>query len=133
MEIADALAFVAQNHQAVLSTRRRNGDPQMSPISAGVVDGAVVISSRAMLAKVLNLARDPRASLLAHTDQFFGPWVQLDGNAEVVRLPEALDLLVETYRSIGGEHPDWDDYRAAMVRDERVVIRLIPENVSGQL
>ncbi len=133
MEIAQALEFVAANHQAVLSTHRQNGEPQMSPVSAGVIDGAVVVSSRAPLAKVRNLERDPRASILVFTGNFFGPWVQLDGRVEIVRQPEALDLLDEVFRVIQGEHPDWADYRAAMIRDQRVVLRLRPDRVAGQL
>jgi PPOX class probable F420-dependent enzyme len=74
--------------------------------------------------KTRNLRRDPRAALCVLNDGWFGDWIQVSGNAEVIALPDAMDLLVETYRSIAGEHPDWDDYRAAMVRDQRVIVRV---------
>lgn len=106
---------------------------QMSPVNAGVLDGAVVISTRAMLAKVANLRRDPAASVLVFTDGFYGSWVQMDGTAQIVDQPEALPLLDEVYRVISGEHPDWADYRAAMIRDRRVVLRIRPDRASGEL
>jgi PPOX class probable F420-dependent enzyme len=124
VEISDALEFVRRNDRTVLATRRRDGSVQLSPVNAGVVDGAVCISSQAPRAKVRNLRRDPTVSLLVLNDGFYGAWVQIDGRAEIVDQPAALDLLVDTYRAIRGEHPDWDDYRAAMIRDERVVIRV---------
>ena len=135
MDAAAGLEFLATHHKVVLATRRADGGTQMSPVNAGVVDGTVVISSRAMLAKVANLRRRPEASVLVLSDVFYGQWVQLDGPAEIVDQSAAgtLDLLVEVYRSISGEHPDWDDYRAAMVRDERVVIRIRPQRASGVL
>ncbi|MDN5794540.1 MAG: PPOX class F420-dependent oxidoreductase [Intrasporangium sp.] len=132
---AEALEFITHNSHAVLATRRRDGSLQMSPLNAGVIDGAVVISSRAMLAKVRNIRRSPEVSLLVLNDQFYGQWVQVDGTAEVIdqSRPGTLDLLVEVYRAIAGEHPDWDEYREAMVQDERVVIRIMPERASGRL
>jgi PPOX class probable F420-dependent enzyme len=133
MEISQALEFVGRHHRAVLSTRRKDGGVQMSPVNAGVLDAAVVISSRAMLAKVANLRRDRAASVLVFTDGFYGSWVQVDGTAQIVDQPEALPLLDEVYRAISGEHPDWADYRAAMIRDRRVVLRIRPERASGQV
>ena len=133
MEIADALEFVSRNDRTVLATRRRDGSLQMSPVNSGVIDGRVVISSRDGLAKVANLRRDPTVSLLVFSDAFFGSWVQLDGRAEIVDQPEALDLLDEVYRVIAGEHPDWADYRRAMIADRRVVIRITPDRASGRL
>jgi PPOX class probable F420-dependent enzyme len=98
-------------------------------------DGRVIISTREPAMKVRNIRRDPRISLVAFTDAFFGPWIQVEGTAEIVELPEALELLVDYYRRATGEHPDWDDYRAAMVRDQRVLVRFEIEragpNVSG--
>ena len=126
MELRDAIDFVRTHDRTVLSTRRRDGSPQMSAVNAGVVDGLICISSRTMMAKVRNIRRDPAVSLLVLKEQFYGGWVQLDGTAEIVDQPAALDLLERTYRAIRGEHPDWDDYRAAMIRDERVVIRVTP-------
>ena len=105
----------------------------MSPVNSGLVDGAVCISSRAPLAKVRNIRRDPEVSVLILSSEFFGSWVQIDGRAEIIDQPAALDLLETVYRTIAGEHPNWDEYRQAMVRDERVVIRIVPERASGQV
>jgi len=97
----------------------------MSPVVAAVDDnGLVLISTRETAIKAKNLARDPRASLCALNDRFFGEWVQAEGNAELIHLPEALPLLEDYYRRISGEHPDWDDYRAAMHREKRLIIRI---------
>lgn len=122
---AEARDFLRHNHRAVLVTRRRDGRPQTSPVLA-VVDGGgrVLVSTRETAMKVKNLERDPQASLCVMSDSFFGPWVQIDGEAEIVRGPEALDLLVDYYRRVSGEHPDWDEYRAAMEKERRVVLRL---------
>jgi PPOX class probable F420-dependent enzyme len=133
MDLSAALAFLSGNSRIVLATRRADGSLQMSPVNAGVIDGAVVISSRAMLAKVHNLRRDPRASLVVLTERFYGAWVQIDGTADIVDQPDALPLLDDVYRAIAGEHPDWDEYRAAMIADRRVVIRIRPERASGAL
>ena len=86
--------------------------------------GRVLISTRQTAIKTRNLRRDPRASLCALTDAFFGEWVQAEGDAEIISLPDAMELLVEYYRLIAGEHPDWDDYRAAMEREQRVILRV---------
>jgi PPOX class probable F420-dependent enzyme len=126
VEIIEALEFVRQHDRTVLATRRKDGGPQLSPVNAGVVDGLVCISSQVPRAKVRNIRRDPAVSLLFLNEAFYGAWIQIDGTAEIVDQPEALDLLVDVFRSIRGEHPDWDDYRAAMIRDERVVIRVTP-------
>ncbi len=108
----------------------------MSPVAAGTDhDGKIVVSSRETAMKVKNLRRDPRASVCVTNDAFYGAWVQVDGPAEVVSLPDAIDGLVAYYRQVAGEHPDWDDYRAAMQREQRVLIRITPEragpNISG--
>jgi PPOX class probable F420-dependent enzyme len=125
VEIERAVEFIRTRHRAVLATRRSDGSPQLSPVSAGVDDdGRILISTREPAIKVRNLARDPRASLCVMSDGFFGEWVQADGTAEIVRLPEAMDLLVDYYRRISGEHPDWAEYRSAMVRDKRVIVRI---------
>ena len=136
MDIDQARQFVREHHNAVLSTRRRDGSPQMSPVTVGLDDaGRIVISSRETAIKVKNLRRDPATSLCVLSDAFYGQWVQIDGTAEIVQLPEAMELLVDYYRSLRGEHPDWDDYRAAMERDRRVVLRVTIEragpDVSG--
>ena len=125
MDRQQALSFVAANHRAVMATTRADGRPQLSPITVGVDDGGhVVVSTRETAMKLKNVERDPFVSLCVLNDGFFGEWVQVEGTAEIVRLPEAMDLLVDYYRRISGEHPDWDDYRAAMVRDRRVILRI---------
>src|SRR5687767_14775456 len=125
MDIGEARQFLSEHHMSVLSTTRRDGRPQMSPVAHAVDDqGRVCISSREPAIKVRNLLRDPRASLMAGTDGLRPPWVQIDGTAEVVHLPDAMDVLVSTYRQVAGEHPDWDDFRAAMERERRVIIRI---------
>ena len=128
MEIDQALDFVTANHRGILLTHRSDGGPQMSPIVAGVdTDGYVVVSSRETAYKVKNLRRDPRASVCMFTDGFYGEWVQIDGVARIVSLPEAMDALIDYYRLLSGEHPDWDEYRAAMREERRVLIRISPE------
>jgi len=99
--------------------------PQLSPVACAVDDESrVLISTRETAVKAKNLRRRPHASLCVFTDAFFGEWVQVEGDAEVISLPDAMDLLVDYYRRVSGEHPDWDDYRAAMVRDRRVIVRI---------
>ncbi|MGI8417288.1 MAG: PPOX class F420-dependent oxidoreductase [Nakamurella sp.] len=135
VSVEQALEFIAGNSRTVLVTRRRDGSLQLSPVNSGVLGGAVVISSRLPLAKVKNLQRDATATVLVMTEQFYGDWVQVDGTVEIVdqTQPGTVDLLVDVYRAISGEHPNWDEYRAAMVTDERVVIRIHPERATGQL
>jgi PPOX class probable F420-dependent enzyme len=100
----------------------------MSPIACAVDgDSRILISSRETAVKVKNLRRDARATLCLLNDGFFGAWAQVEGPAEIVSLPAAMDGLVEYYRSISGEHPDWDDYRSAMERENRCLIRITPE------
>jgi PPOX class probable F420-dependent enzyme len=120
-----AADFLRAHHRAVLATSRSDGMPQLSPVTCAVDDeGRVLISTRETAVKTKNLRHRPRASLCVFTDTFFGEWVQVEGNAEVISLPGAMDLLVEYYRRVSGEHPDWDDYRAAMIRDRRVIVRI---------
>jgi PPOX class probable F420-dependent enzyme len=121
----DARAFVASNHRAVLITRRPNGRLQSSPVLVGVDgEGKLVISTREVTYKTRNLRRDPTAVLCVFSDGFFGRWMQIEGTAEVVSLPEAMDGLVDYYRRISGEHPDWEDYRRAMQQQQRVLVRV---------
>ena len=131
MEISEAVEFVRHNHRGVLAVARADGKPQMSPVSGSVDrDGLVVVSSRQTAYKVRSLLARPYAAYCGFADQFFGqPWVQIEGPARIVPLPEAMERLVDYYRSISGEHPDWDDYRAAMERDQRVLIAITPERV----
>jgi PPOX class probable F420-dependent enzyme len=125
VDIGRAVSFIAGNPRAVLATTRSDGRPQLSPVVAAVdADGRVLISTRETAIKAKNLTRDPRASLCAINDGFFGEWVQAEGNAELIHLPEALPLLEDYYRRISGEHPDWEDYRAAMRRDKRLIVRI---------
>jgi PPOX class probable F420-dependent enzyme len=120
-----AADFLRAHHRAVLATSRSDGMPQLSPVACTVDDeGLVLISTRETAVKTKNLRHRPRASLCVFTDTFFGEWVQVEGDAEVISLPDAMDLLVEYYRRVSGEHPDWDDYRAAMIRDRRVIVRI---------
>lgn len=126
--IARAREFLSSHHHAVLATTRADGRPQLSPVIVAVDDeGRVLISTREGAVKVRNLRRDPHASLAAFPDGFYGDWVQVEGTAEIVELPDALDLLVDYYRRAAGEHPDWDGYRAAMVEQRRVVLRFAIE------
>jgi PPOX class probable F420-dependent enzyme len=136
MDAAEVQQFLRSNHHAVMATFRRDGRPAMSPVTVGLDgEGRVMVSTRETAMKVKHLRRDPRVSISAFTDRFYGDWVQAEGTAEIVELPEAMDLLVDYYRSISGEHPDWDDYRAAMQREQRVVVRFAIEragpNVQG--
>jgi PPOX class probable F420-dependent enzyme len=125
VDIGQAAGFLRAHHRAVLATSRSDGMPQLSPVTCTVDDeGRVLISTRETAVKTKNLQHRPRASLCVFTDTFFGEWVQVEGDAELISLPDAMDLLVEYYRRVSGEHPDWDDYRAAMIRDRRVIVRI---------
>ena len=125
MEITEALEFVRGHSHTVLTTLRKDGTPQMSPVDVAVdEDGLVVISSRETAYKTRNLRRDPRAWLCVLSDEFYGQWVQLEGTVEVQSLPDAMEPLVDYYRRLSGEHPDWEDYRAAMVRDQRCLLKV---------
>jgi PPOX class probable F420-dependent enzyme len=125
----DAREFVTTNHRAVLVTRRSSQGPgvtlQTSPVTVGVDgDGRVVISSRETAYKVRNLRRNPAATLCVVTDAWFVDWMQIDGSAEIISLPDAMEGLIDYYQRIAGEHPDWDDYRRAMEHEQRVLIRV---------
>lgn len=125
MDLEDARAYVRAHHRAVLATLRRDGGPQLSPVAATVDEGGrVVVSSRETAIKTKNLRRDPRAWLCVFPDKFFGRWVQVEGAVTILALPEAMEPLVEYYRSTVGEHDDWDDYRAAMERERRVLLQI---------
>jgi PPOX class probable F420-dependent enzyme len=125
MDLDEARDVLRTQHHAVLATRRPDGQPQMTPISVTIDDeGYAVISSRETAFKVKNVRRDPAVWLCSLPDTFYGRWIQVEGSAEIVSLPDAMDGLVSYYRSISGEHPDWDDYRAAMVNEQRCLIRI---------
>ena len=126
MDLDEARAFIREHHNAVLATRRRDGAPQMSIIACNVdADGKVVVSTRETAVKAKNVRRDPRVSVLVLPDNgVYGRWIQVDGTASVLSLPDAMEQLVDYYRTTAGEHPDWDDYRAAMERERRVLLRI---------
>lgn len=134
MQPDEARDFITSNHRAVLATRRRDGNPQLSPVTCGVdAAGRVIISTRETAIKTKNLRRDPHAALCVFSDGFFGRWVQVEGSAEVVPLPGAMEPLVDYYRLVSGEHPDWDDYRAAMARERRVIVRMTIERAGPDI
>ncbi len=121
----DVVEFIRHNHHAVLATHRRDGTVQLSPVAATVdAAGRVVVSSWETAVKTRHLRRDPRASLCVMNDRFFGEWHAVEGSVEVLSLPDAMEPLVDYYRAVAGEHPDWADYRAAMEREQRVLLRL---------
>lgn len=124
MDIVGAQEFIRQNPRGVMATFRRDGRPALSPVLLALdADGRVVVSTRETAQKVKHLRRDPRVAISVLTERFFGDWIQVEGHAELVSLPAAMDLLVEYYRTLSGEHPDWAEYRSAMVRDQRVIVR----------
>ncbi|MGX7827287.1 PPOX class F420-dependent oxidoreductase [Actinokineospora sp. 24-640] len=121
----ELLRFLRGRSRCVLITRRADGSPQVSPVAAGVdAAGRLVVSTYPERAKAHNARRDGAVSACVLSDEWDGPYVQVDGRAEVLGLPEALEPLVEYYRSISGEHPDWDEYRAAMTRQGKCLIRV---------
>ncbi|MCL2583112.1 MAG: PPOX class F420-dependent oxidoreductase [Streptosporangiales bacterium] len=125
MDTDQALDYIRANHKAVLATLKKDGTPALSPMTVGVdAGGHVVISTRQTAYKVRHIRRDPRVWLCVLPEGFFGDWVQIEGRAEIVDLPRAMDGLIDYYRSISGEHPDWDDYRAAMEREQRCLLRI---------
>ncbi|MET8653599.1 PPOX class F420-dependent oxidoreductase [Nocardia aurea] len=122
---AELLEFLRPRHRAVLETKRADGSPQLSPVTCGVdADGRLVISTYPTRAKTRNIRRDPRVSLCVLSDEWNDAYVQVDGRAEVLDMPEALDGLVDYFRCISGEHPDWAEYREAMVRQNKSLIRV---------
>ena len=125
MDLDQARQVIREQHRAVLATIRTDGTPQMSPVLVALDDeGRVLVSTREAALKVRNLRRDPRLWLCVLPDGFFGRWIQVEGSAEIVSLPDAMDGLVDYYRRISGEHENWDDYREAMQRERRVLLRV---------
>jgi PPOX class probable F420-dependent enzyme len=125
MTTDEVLGFMSGNHRAVLATTRSDGQPQLSPVVCGVdADGKVVISTRQTAMKTQNLRRRPRAWLCVLSEAFFGNWVQVEGDVEIVELPDAMAGLEDYYRQLSGEHPDWAEYRASMEREQRVLLRI---------
>jgi len=126
VDLADLMDFAATRHQMVLVTTRSDGSAQLSPVTAGVDEGRIVIATYPERAKVHNLRRSPEATVLVLSDEWNGPWVQVDGGAEVLDAPESVEPLVGYFRAVSGEHPDWNDYRQAMVRQAKSLIRITP-------
>lgn len=127
VSLAALLDFVRPRHRMLLATTRLDGRPQMSPVSGGVDDdGRLVISSYPSRAKTRNAERDPQTSVLVLSDEWDGAWVQIDGDAEILHMPDAADGLVDYYRCIAGEHSDWAEYRAAMALQDKSLIRITP-------
>ncbi len=125
VDLPELLDFVRPRHHMLLVTTRRDGRPQVSPVSGGVDDaGRLVISTYPGRAKTVNAERDPAVSVCVLSDEWNGAWVQVDGIAEVLHMPDAEDALVEYYRCIAGEHPDWAEYRAAMRLQDKSLIRI---------
>jgi len=126
--VDELLDFVRPRHHAIVITTRRDGRPQASPVTCGVDDeGRIVIATYPERAKTRNARRDPEhVSVLFLSDDFGGPWVQVDGTAEVLDIPAAVEPLVGYFRAISGEHPDWDDYREAMVAQGKSLLRVSP-------
>jgi PPOX class probable F420-dependent enzyme len=123
----ELLDFISPRHHAIVITTRADGTPQASPVTCGVDDGKIVVATYPERAKTRNVRRNPQVTVLVLSDDFGGPWVQVDGTAEVLDVPEATGPLVGYFRAISGEHPDWDEYRAAMVRQGKSLLRITPE------
>ena len=124
----ELLDFIRPRHHAIVMTTRKDGRPQASPVTCGVDEaGRIVIATYPERAKTANARRDPRVSVMFLSDDFGGAWVQVDGTAEVLDVPHAVEPLVDYFRSISGEHPDWDEYRAAMVKQGKSLLRVTPE------
>lgn len=125
VERAELVEFLRTRHRGVLVTSRSDGRPQLSPVTCGIdPEGRIVVSTYPTRAKVGNARRDPRVSICVLSDDWNGPYVQIDGRAEVLDMPEALDGLVEYFRAISGEHPDWAEYREAMARQNKSLLRI---------
>jgi PPOX class probable F420-dependent enzyme len=125
VDVDEGRDFLREHSRAVMATYRQDGSVQMSPVITTVdEDGHAIVSTRETAVKVANLRRDPRTHLCVFTDRFFGPWVRIDGTAEIVGLPDAMELLIDYYRRVAAEHEDWDDYRDAMREEQRVLVRI---------
>ena len=131
MDSGEVIRFLESHHRGVMTTLRLDGRPQLSPVLCATDSaGRVVVSTREGSAKVKNLRRDPWVGVCVLSDTFFGRWVQVEGQADIVELPEAMEPLVDYYRRISGEHDDWDDYRRAMRSEGRALVRFAISRVS---
>jgi PPOX class probable F420-dependent enzyme len=134
VDIARAVSFLSSHPRAVLATTRSDGRPQLSPVVVAVDDESrALISTRETAVKAKNLARDPRAYLCVLSDAFFGEWIQAEGSAELIHLPDAMPILEYYYRKLSGEHPDWDDYRQSMQRERRLIARITIHNAGPDI
>jgi PPOX class probable F420-dependent enzyme len=126
--LPELLDFIRPRHRMLLTTFRADGSLQSSPVTGGVDrQGRLVIASYPQRAKSANIRRTPKASVVVLSDEFNGAYVQIDGDAEVIDVPEAVEPLVDYYRAIAAEHPDWDEYRSAMLTQRKCLIRVTPQ------
>jgi PPOX class probable F420-dependent enzyme len=124
MDVEQARDFARSNGRAVMATYRRDGSAQLTPVVVAVADdGRLAVSTSEDTAKARNVRRDPRVAVCLLTERFYGVSAQVTGTASILSLPEAMEPLVEYYRRAAGkEHPDWDEYREAMIRDRRCLL-----------
>jgi PPOX class probable F420-dependent enzyme len=134
MEIAEAQDFLKHNHQGVLVARKRDGSLQMTLVSPVIgADGKVIITARDTTYKVKNITRNPQISLLVYGEKFNGSnYIQIDGKAEVIRHPQAMDIVLDWHRQIRGEPKSWDEIRQKTLAEGRIVIRVTIEKVGPQ-
>ena len=134
MEIADAQKFIKDNHRACIAVRQKDGWPQMTLVTPGIdAAGRVILTSRGTTYKVKHLRRDPKVSMLIFGEQFSGSkFVQIHGSAEIVDLPQAMDGLIDWYKTVRGEHKNWEDYKKQVTDEKRVLIRINIEKVGPQ-
>jgi PPOX class probable F420-dependent enzyme len=128
MDLESAREFMLEHHRAVLATRRGERVQQTPVLTTIDGEGRAIISSRETAFKVKNLRADPWAQLCVLTERFFGQWIYVEGSAEIVSLPEAMDPLIDYYKRFPGENPDWDEYRERMREEQRVLIRITLEH-----
>jgi len=125
----ELVEFLRTRHKGIIVTRRSDGGDQTSPVTVGIdADGRLLVSTYPERAKVANIRKDPRVAMCMLSDDFEGPWVHVEGTAEILDMPDALDPLVEYFRSISGEHPDWEEYEEAMAKESKTLIRLTVEH-----
>ncbi len=134
MEISEAREFLKNHHRGCLVTRKKNGSLQMTLVSPGLdVGGGAIITARDRTYKIKNIKRNPQISLLVFGDEFHGSnYIQIDGKAEIVPHPEAMDIVLNWYRQIHGEPKSWQEVREKILAEGRVAIRVTIEKVGPQ-